>query len=320
MKATGRPFSFLIRAGVSGVLVILLFQMIKAGDIFSLVGRVRMPLFFYALILFTIAQAMSAVKWQFLLRAIGVRERFRSIFRLHLTGIFYTAFLPGGQMMGEAMKTWRASAHLGRTPEIISSVVVDRLTGAAACVLLGFTAFAVAPPGREARALFFIFFLLAAILVVALLLFSPMLFSFCEASVRALPRRRGFVWLGRGARYVGNMMRPYVGAYAALLRAVFFGAALQAINVWVIVILAKSIGIDISFLALLWIYGLVSMILFIPASIMGIGQREVSFVYLLGLIGVAPIQAAGLSLMVLLSVIFLAVFGGGIELWRLWKS
>lgn len=84
-------------------------------------------------------------------------------------------------------------------------------------------------------------------------------------------------------------------------------------------IIAHALGLDISLLALVWIRSFVFVITLAPIAVAGIGLREVSFVGLLSLYGVAQVEALAFSLANFSVQLALAAFGLAIELTRLFK-
>ncbi len=77
----------------------------------------------------------------------------------------------------------------------------------------------------------------------------------------------------------------------------------------VVYLVAQSLGIDVSFLAIATVTVLVWVITAVPVSFGGVGVRELSFVYLLSLQGVANEQGVALSLYCFLVAVLLALLG-----------
>lgn len=79
---------------------------------------------------------------------------------------------------------------------------------------------------------------------------------------------------------------------------------------------ARSIGLEISLLSLVWIRSLVFLMTLIPVTVGGIGVRELGFVGLLGLIGVGSADALAFSAVNFAFQVMIAVGGGFLEGWR----
>ena len=70
------------------------------------------------------------------------------------------------------------------------------------------------------------------------------------------------------------------------------------------------LGMAVSLWYFLVIVPLVGLVESVPVSIYGIGLRDVSYVYLLGLVGVSKPQALSLSVVYVVLTVFYALFGG----------
>jgi hypothetical protein len=66
-----------------------------------------------------------------------------------------------------------------------------------------------------------------------------------------------------------------------------------------------------------WIFGVLSVALFLPFSIAGVGVRDLTLVGLLGLMSVPPDKAMALSFYLLAVNIFIAGIGGVCEIGRM---
>jgi uncharacterized protein (TIRG00374 family) len=75
-------------------------------------------------------QILAWLRWHLLLRAAKVNITWRESGRLHLTGIFFNGFLPGGTG-GDLVKGWYLLKGRNRTESAaaLGTLVVDRITG-----------------------------------------------------------------------------------------------------------------------------------------------------------------------------------------------
>jgi len=95
-----------------------------------------------------------------------------------------------------------------------------------------------------------------------------------------------------------------------LLRWALVSVAAQVIVIVSIWWIARALAIATPLAYFFVIVPLVSLVESIPVSIFGIGTRDVSYVYLLGLAGVAEESALSVSLLYLLLSLLYASFGG----------
>lgn len=86
-----------------------------------------------------VVELISATRWQILLRVQGFRLSFRRVLSLTMIGVFFNFFIPGGTG-GDAVKMFYLVQETpGRKGTAILSVVVDRLIGLFALVVLAAT-------------------------------------------------------------------------------------------------------------------------------------------------------------------------------------
>jgi uncharacterized membrane protein YbhN (UPF0104 family) len=86
--------------------------------------------------------------------------------------------------------------------------------------------------------------------------------------------------------------------------------AAQVIVVVAVYLIGRSLGMAVSFWYFFLIVPLVGLVESVPVSIYGIGLRDVSYVYLLGLAGVPRPQSLSLSVLYVVLTVFYALFGG----------
>jgi hypothetical protein len=75
-------------------------------------------------------------------------------------------------------------------------------------------------------------------------------------------------------------------------------------------VIGRSLGMAVSLGYFFVVVPLVGLVESVPVSIYGIGLRDVSYVYLLGLAGVPKPQALSLSVLYVVLTVVYALFGG----------
>ena len=224
-------------------------------------------MFFIALFFFT-------YKWKLLLKMMDVEYRYWVLFKINLISMFYATFLPGGFLAGEAVKSYKISKNQNHKTERIFSIFLDRLTGVISFVLIG------------TISLMLTYFFVNKILITYIILFCGAFFIYLALILRK-PREKIKSFLSKlFTRYniiflekEKNIKKSYIN------KAVLLGAIFQILITAGLYFIILSIGLKISFLNLIWINALASTLTLLPISILGIGLREISFVYLFGLFG-----------------------------------
>lgn len=249
---------------------------------------------------------ISAVRWQQVLRAMGIHERLAQLVPLYFAGHFVSNVLPstiGGDVL-------RVSRFTKRVPEATSadtfaSVVLERLTGWLVLPLITFFGLVVNPDLREqgrasAVAAGIAAGTLTALVVVLLLADHPRLggrFAKSEGWAR---------FVGAVHRGVAQM-RAHPGAAVGVVLA---GLAYQLTLVAAALMVAAALGFG-------WL-GLTPLLAFLPAvliaqvlpiGISGLGVREGAFVLFLTPLGVPTEQAIALGLVLYVLNLLVSLVG-----------
>jgi uncharacterized membrane protein YbhN (UPF0104 family) len=242
-----------------------------------------------------LAIALSTLRWQRVLHAMGVRARFRALFSTYLACQFVSSFLPSS-IGGDALRVSRLSSRRARpdappTPEAFASVVLDRMSGWLVLPLLCLLGLAVNPSlrhlGRSSRLALTVSLISLAALAVVITM---------AMSTRLGGRLRGRAgWLRfMGAVHEGiDRLRHRPAAAAEVV-----GAALvyQLVIISVAVIATRALGVHVGPTALLVFVPAVAIIQVLPVSFGGLGLREGALVVLLRPLGVSTAHAVALGL------------------------
>ncbi|MDP2593166.1 MAG: lysylphosphatidylglycerol synthase transmembrane domain-containing protein [bacterium] len=307
-----KPFVFTIKIAVSVLLLQFLFFRVDYREISSVFYRLDIRDFFAAFAVLFLAVLVGVLRWRIFL-SVFTKVSFRDLALLNIVGLFYSVFLPGGALTGEAVKFYKSFGIPAKRSDVIFSILMDKATGFIAFALLGMGAFLMSSAEVENSVgilMAFAFCVFGSVLF--LLLFYPPVFYFLRSVFDKMFGKSG----GRFKNFcvvAFSTLLAYVGKYKILCVSLLYGLVFQFLNCAGIFIVAKSLHLPVSFLDIVWVYALVSIILFVPASIMGLGLREVSFVYLLGLLSISAAASAGLSFVVFLLSLSFALLGGVLE-------
>jgi hypothetical protein len=156
------------------------------------------------------------------------------------------------------------------------------------------------------------------VIILALFVVLAGIFSFRFESVRSITVK--YLPFQRTLAPFMNAYHEYAKDTMLIIRTVFLGVLFQLLAVWVTMILAHSLGINISVFDWFWMFSLVSVAVFVPITIGGLGVREGIFVGLLGFFAVPPAEAVVLSLSVFALQILAGTVGGIFEAWHLFGS
>jgi len=253
------------------------------------IRRVPVATFLAILIGYLCAHAMGIAKWRMVVNAAGAQLDFRTSAQCYTGGLFGTLFLPsiiGGDVV-------RLAVGLRRSPNpaaVLAGNVADRFIDVAAqggLVLVGLFLLPGALPaslrGQGLKALFYLGAVLAALILLSILLYRPLLGG------------RSFHFRRRLAR-LRHALRSVSGAPHVLLGAWLMGTAIQTTFLALTAKLAESCGLVLPLRDWFFAWPLAKLAAVLPLTQGGIGVREAALVGLLSPFGAPPhlVLAAGL--------------------------
>jgi uncharacterized membrane protein YbhN (UPF0104 family) len=239
--------------------------------------------------------ALSALRWQRVLAALGLAAGLGALLSHYLAGLFVSNFLPT-TIGGDVLRASRLSLANGDTPGSFASVVLERLTGWIVLPVISLVTLAVnpgllRPPIVDAS---------RPVMVISLATLTLLGVLLVAASSTGLGRHLygGPGWL----RFVGALhvaldrFRRRPGAAADVLTVAF---AYQLAVMLAAFLTAKGLGLGLSWTAVLAFMPAVAIVQVLPApTVGGLGVREGAFVLFLHPLGVTADQAIALGLLV----------------------
>ena len=242
----------------------------------------------------------SALRWHIVLAAETTSPGPWTLLKIVLVGLFFNQVLPSG-VGGDAVRAWRCHRLGIGVAAALRSLILDRVSGYIVMVVL----FAAGLPVLlrilpDARQRYGVVLLLGGALCGLLALFMIDYLS------RRLLRFRLFAELAalsrQGRRLFGRPARS--GAVIGL------AAATVGLTIVAFMLVAESLGVDLSFISWAVIVPPVTLIQLVPVSLAGWGVRELGFVVVLAGFGVPAEPALAASLLVGLCMIVVGLPGG----------
>lgn len=291
---SNRAVIFALKFGISAALLAFVLRRLDLGAVGDALSRLTPETILVAAGIYLLAHTVNGVKLQVLMSDRPLVDMVRYTF----VALYYGTVLPG-QLLGDAMKAYRLVRPGDDGAAVVAAVVVDKITGLAALVLITGSALLIDPRGFPDAFPALSFALLAG-LVLALLL--PLVVpNFPNILDNAL---------GRFLRAWHVSAQDWGPLFASLIT----GIAFQILAVIVVAYIGTGMGISLSFPAWIAVVGLVSLVLMLPVTIAGVGLREGGLVVLLGFVGVAPTDAVALSFALLGYTLLGAIVGAVADL------
>jgi hypothetical protein len=304
-----RVLSLALRIGVSAGLIGWLLTRVKLAEVGSSIAAVGLPTVALILALQVVNTAIKSYKWTRLLSADGIEISQGTAFASYMVGTFFSVFLPTS-VGGDVVRAVETGRRTGRHLASMTSVAADRVLGFIAMGVMGLGALLLAPPELDRGLLLSGGIVYLGIIGVGSLFFAPWPVRLAEI----LGLRR-FAKLDRLVRGTIDSLDRYRRS-GRLPELVALALAAQAIVVLVVHVLARGVGITVPLSYLFVIVPLVWLVESIPVSVFGIGLRDVSYVYLLGLAGTEEERALSLSVLYVVISVLYASFGGVIFAFR----
>lgn len=287
-----------IRLLISLGLLGLVLSRIDVSRAIAVLSSARLELIAFVILFGIAGRFFAALRWYILTRAMDSDASYRRLVRLTFIGMFLN-FLPAGSIAVEVGRVYGLSRTTDDLAGSFASVLVERIFGFVALVLVGLVGLAFAPPGVPPvlTELAWLGFVLIA--AVAWAVMSMTLREALDGLLQKIgldPARDRLAKLYRRL----DTMRSRPGLLAWSMVAALFNTSFRIVPAWLIAI---ALGIDVSLPQLFVIVPIIYLAAQIPISVAGLGVREVGWVALLGVIGVPASDAVLLSLL-LVAVVF----------------
>jgi uncharacterized protein (TIRG00374 family) len=287
-------------------LFILILTRIDLGELFQTLKDVRISYVLLSMLIQLVALVVSTVRWHMIMNYLDIRIPLRLTFLHQLVGTGAAQITPG--QLGEFVKVLYHRKHGYPLPDSFLSVVIDRAYDLLMLLLFGFvslsllfglstrltvTLAALAVSGAVLAFLFFRRYEESAQLIADVLRrMSPKAYKDIveRDALRLAYKVGGFDW--RLLTVAGLLT---IFNYTLLLTRVYA------------IVLALSIRIPI--IDFIMIVPLLRLVGLVPVSVLGLGTRDLTSIYLFGRLGVSSAKGLLVSNLGLVTLIFQAALG-----------
>lgn len=301
----------LLKLIITGLLLGYLFYKNDLNEIYRSTLSITFSSFLILNILQFAGIAINALKWKVLIPDQG----YYRLIRYNLIGRFYSLIMPG-QMGGEVVKAYLISKNQDQQERFYVSVFIDKLTSLMVIIVLFFAGIVFSDRMFPIA----IIWVTVVITVTILALFFMVRINLFYQKVtlileKLLEYDRLHFSISRLIEIV-TAWNKYSKKTWKLIQSLSLGIIYQLIAVSMIYLIGRELGFGISFLNWIWLVSLVSIALFLPISLAGLGIREGSFVVLLSLFSVPNERAVALSLIFFSLQLIASAIGGITEILR----
>ena len=294
----------LLKLLLSSALLAWLAWKLDIAAVFLRLRTVDVPLLVLACLCLLTGQVLSALRWAWLARGLGLAVRTMRKIELYFLGMFLSLFLPSiiGGDVARGYLLAKGREHAGWPAA--ASVILERVNGVYGLTLLvtGCMLFLTLPD------MWWWLWLSAVLLLwLVMLLYPPM--------AGYLATRRMPQWLAGWQEL--PLCEP--AFYAAWWKSLPLSVVFQFLVVQAHVFLGMAVGLDLSWAAYGFIVCLVALASALPISFNGFGIREAGYIGLATYFGGSSEAAASMALLWVLVLVVVAL-PGGMVLWRLGGS
>ncbi len=305
IKQKKRGFLFYLRCLTSIILIVFVLSRVGLEALYDNVLQARWPFVVLSLLFTPVLIAVSAWKWQIILKAQHTRVSLLRLFWLYVVGYFYNTVLPTN-VGGDVVRAYALGKDTGKKAQAFGSVFIERFTGLTALLFMAILAFAFAIYRLwDVR--------LTLLLAVSIAGYLVLLFFFFNSKVIEkigdirLPLLRGII-------QKLNAFQNATMAFRAKQKTLLFAMAnsflfylLAVLNVYVT---SLAFNASINLIQAFVITPIVLVITMIPISIGGIGLAEGAYVFTFQRFGVSGAIGLAVALLMRAKALLAGVVGG----------
>ena len=301
---------FLIKLLVSAGLIAYFFTKIHIERFLETFAAARFSYIAIALIVYLMAQGVSAVRWATLARPLGIKTPFKDLIQYYLIGMFFNLFAPS-TVGGDVSRVYylvkdqdaQAKGRAVTTVPAAMSVLMDRAIGMVVLVWLGAAGLLLFPGYAVPHTIRTVTFALAGGLLGGVLL-VPVLRWFLPEDGHQLTVKLRLA------------LRSYRQHWRALLAAAALSLAVHLIQAWMHTVMGRALGLEVPFSFSLIVYPLVGTFAAIPITLNGLGLREGGYIFLLAVIGIGSEQGIAFGILLFLIIALDSLLGGMLFLFQ----
>ncbi|MBE7385108.1 MAG: flippase-like domain-containing protein [Leptolyngbya sp. SIO1E4] len=285
-----------IKVAISAVLLFILFTKLDWMHAWMQFNQLSISFIIYALAFYTCLQWLSCIRWQIILSPSGYDLPTYQLLGSYFAGMFLNIFLPGA-LGGDVYRVYQVAKETSDPELALVSVFLERFTGLAALSAMAVVGLVPAFELVGRWDIIVLFFGCVIALVGGTLLIANR--SLLRLTAPYLERLRLTNVISRMAK-IQHLLHQFAQHRQALALSTGLSLLLQFAIVYYHYLVARQLGISISFLELLVFIPIIVVITMLPISLGGLGLKEGLWIYLFTRVGQSAEEALSLSLIVMI--------------------
>lgn len=307
----------ILRFAVAFVIILYLLSKISLSDVISSILSANLIYLLSAIVFNLLVWFVTSYRLKFFSDNQGLNISTFQAFEINLSTVFYSLFLPGGNLAGGAVKFYKLSRKDNKMSAALVALALDRIFATIALCGVGLLFWVISVPDDSG---------LVVLIMISILtgLAALCFFIFIDKDQRTIGKLLGLAnrvyESPRLKNSVKNLSTLGNVTLTSLTFMIIMSVIAQLISVIIYYLLLLSIDVKVPLLALGWIRSVVILVTMIPISISGLGLRESSFILLLSAFGVSDNQAFAYSIIVFAVInVIPGLLGGLLESRKIYK-
>ena len=298
---------------ISGGLLLLVFSLAPFGRVLDAIGNADLRFVLLGSAAFLLLHYISAWKLYYLVTPQKIMASVAKLFGINLTSHFYACVLPVGAAASSFARWYKLSIIGGQRAQAFAAIILNRLIEFLMISGIGLCAWALDHhPGRLAL----VGGIIAVVFGLCVVAYGLSLSAGLLAWIQGLADRLGHIMpsIAPSVRKITVALNCYprlnVAQHSRLLA---LSLLRNLVGVLALYLLCTAVGIQVSPLTIAWVRSATAILTFVPLSMLGLGIREASFLYLLNPYHVPEAYAVALGFLYLATNLGVAAIGGIIE-------
>lgn len=284
LKKLRKHWSLIARVGLSGGIIALLATKMNWAEMRGAIANVQWSPWLTGLGIFFVLHTFCSVRWWMLLQPLERATKMLKCFTLYFEGMLFSMFLPS-TIGGDVAKAFRVSPTKTGRVLAMCSLIVDRMSGLVAVLIIGFSAMAAKKWKLDVWQ--------------GVGLGVAMFAASCAVAWIGLS---SLGWLMRKLNDASKLKKTLqkLEAYSSrpilVCRAFAISIVIQFLNAVSVYYLGNALGINLPLSVYCEVVPIVALLVVVPISVGGIGVREGLMAYFLSEYGVAKETGVLLSI------------------------
>ena len=293
----------ILRIVVSLGIVAILFKFVSYHRLLALYRDSEKSYIVFAFIVFTLINILGALRWRFILYSLGIDIGVKEAAYTYFSSLFFNVIFPS-LLGGDVFRGLALGYRRKKTFKVLSSVVMDRFSGAFALGIVALFAFIL---GISRIKEYNIIIPIGVFLIISI--FTVMVFFNKYSSKYINKFAKGHIFKERIIRLY-NELYFFRDNPKVFFISLIYSCIIQAAICVTFFILSKAFFLHTEIVYFFMLVPLIQFISVLPVSIAGIGTREAASVYLFSRIGMDKSAALSISLSFLFITILVGLIGG----------